>query len=71
MVSYKIRGNVYSFNVQRAMLQDHASKTWPLTKPNLKHLVPKDIAMIRQRCSIKPEDVVNKRSRPNMTSCSR
>ena len=32
----------------------HASKTWPLTKTNLQHY---DRAMIRQICSIKPEDV--------------
>ena len=32
----------------------HASVTWPLTKMNLQH---NDRAMIRQICSIKPEDV--------------
>ena len=33
----------------------HASETWPLTKTNLQR---NDRAMIRQICSIKPEDVV-------------
>ena len=32
----------------------HASETWPLTKTNLQR---NDRAMIRQICSIKPEDV--------------
>ena len=32
----------------------HTSETWPLTKTNLKH---NDRAMIRQICSIKPEEV--------------
>ena len=36
-----------------------ASETWPLTKTNLKR---NDSAMIRQICSIKPEDVATVRS---------
>ena len=48
---YKTRGHVYSSCMWSAML--HASETWPLTKTNLK---PNDRAMIRQVCSIKPED---------------
>ena len=35
----------------------HASETWPLTKTNVKSLQRNDRAMIRQICSIKPEDV--------------
>ena len=37
----------------------HASETWPLTKTNLQG---NDRAMIRQICSIKPEDVATVRS---------
>ena len=37
----------------------HASETWPLTKRNLQG---NDSAMIRQICSIKPEDVAMVRS---------
>ena len=37
----------------------HASDTWPLTKTNLQR---NDRAMIRQICSIKPEDVATVRS---------
>ena len=37
----------------------HASETWPLTKTNLQR---NDRAMIRQICSIKPEDVATVRS---------
>ena len=37
----------------------HASETCPLTKTNLQH---NDRAMIRQVCSIKPEDVATLRS---------
>ena len=37
----------------------HASETWPLTKTNLQR---NDRAMIRQICSIKPEDVARVRS---------
>ena len=57
-LSYKTRGHVYSSCVQSAML--HASETWPLTKTNLQRL--HDRAMIRQICSIKPEDVATVRS---------
>ena len=35
----------------------HASETWPLTKTNLQRLQGNVRAMIRQICSIKPEDV--------------
>ena len=41
----------------------HDSETWPLTKTNLQCLQPNDRAMIRQICSIKPEDVATVRSR--------
>ena len=41
----------------------HASETWPLTKTNLQGLQRNDRAMIRQICSIKPEDVARVRSR--------
>ena len=58
-LSYKTRGHVYSSCVRRAML--HASETWPLTKTNLQRLQRKDRAMIRQICSIKPEDVARVR----------
>ena len=40
----------------------HASETWPLTKTNLQHLQRNDRAMIRQICSIKPENVATVRS---------
>ena len=50
-------GHVYSSCVRRAML--HASETWPLTKTNMQH---NNRAMIRQICSIKPEDVATVRS---------
>ena len=59
-LSYKTRGHVYSSCVRSAML--HASETWPLTKTNLQHLQPNDRAMIRQICSIKPDDVATVRS---------
>ena len=59
-LSYKTRGHVYSYCVRRAML--HASETWPLTKTNLQRLQCNDKAMIRQICSIKPEDVATVRS---------
>ena len=59
-LSYKTHGHVYSSCV-RAML--HASETWPLTKTNLQCLHRNDRAMIRQICSIKPEDVARVRSR--------
>ena len=60
-LSYKTRGHVYSSWVRSAML--HASETWPLTKTNLQRLQRNDRAMIRQICSIKPEDVATVRSR--------
>ena len=59
-LSYKTRGHVYSSCERSAML--HASETWPLTKTNLQHLQRNDRAMIRQICSIKPEDVATVRS---------
>ena len=40
----------------------HASETWPLTKTNLQPYQRNDRAMIRQICSIKPEDVAMVRS---------
>ena len=40
----------------------HASETWPLTKTNLQPLQRNDRAMIRQICSIKPDDVATVRS---------
>ena len=40
----------------------HASETWPLTKTNLQRLQRNDRVMIRQICSIKPEDVARVRS---------
>ena len=39
----------------------HASETWALTKTNLQRLQRNDRAMIRQSCSIKPEDVATVR----------
>ena len=59
-LSYKTRGHVYSSCVWSAML--NASETWPLTKTNLQRLQRNDRAMIRQICSIKPEDVARVRS---------
>ena len=59
-LSYKTRGHVYSYCVRSAML--HASETWPLTKTNLQRLQHNDRAMIRQICSIRPEDVARVRS---------
>ena len=56
-LSYKTRGHVYSSCVRSAML--HASETLPLTKTNVQR---NDRAMIRQICSIKPEDVATVRS---------
>ena len=56
-LSYKTRGHVYSSCVRSAML--HAIETWPLTKTKLQR---NDRAMIRQICSIKPEDVATVRS---------
>ena len=57
-LSYKTCGHVYSSCVQSTML--HASETWPLTKTTLQR---NDRALIRQICSIKPEDVATVRSR--------
>ena len=37
-------------------------QTWPLTKTNLQRLQRNDRAIIRQICSIKPEDVARVRS---------
>ena len=59
-LSYKTRGHVFSSCVWSAML--HASETWPLTKTNLQRLQRNNRAMIRQICSIKPEDVATVRS---------
>ena len=59
-LSFKTRGCVYSSCVRSAML--HASKTWPLTKPNLQHLQRNDRAMIRQICNVRPQDIVTTRS---------
>ena len=59
-LSYKTRGHVYSSCVRSAML--HASETWPLTKTNLQRFQRNDRAMIRQICSIKPEDAARVRS---------
>ena len=56
-LSYMTRGHVYKSCVRSAML--HASETWPLTKTNLQR---NDRAMIRQICSIKPEDMAMVRS---------
>ena len=56
-LSYKTRGHVYRSCMRSAML--HASETWPLTKTNLQRNVR---PMIRQICSIKPEDVARVRS---------
>ena len=53
-------GHMYSYCVQSAML--HASETLPLTKPNLLRLQRNDRAMIRQICSVRPQDVVTTRS---------
>ena len=59
-LSYKTRGHVYSSCVRSTML--HASETWPLTKTNLQRLQRNDMAMIRQICSIKSENVARVRS---------
>ena len=59
-LSYVTHSHVYSSCVLSAML--HASETWPLTKMNLQCLQCNDRAMIRQICSIKPEDVATVRS---------
>ena len=59
-LSYKTRGHVYSSCVRNVML--HASKTWPLTSPDLQHLLRNDKAMIRQIYNVKPEKVATVRS---------
>ena len=59
-LSYKTRGHVYSSWMRCPMLL--ASETWPLTKTKLQRLQPNDRTMIRQICSIKPEDVATVRS---------
>ena len=59
-LSFKTRGRVYSSCVRSAML--HASKTWPLTKPNLRSLQRNDRAMIRQICNVRLQDIVTTRS---------
>ena len=56
-LSYMTHGHVYNSCVRIAML--HAVETWPLTKRNLQR---NERAMIRQICSIKPEDVATVRS---------
>ena len=40
----------------------HNGETWPLTKPNLQRLQQNDRALIRQICSVKPQDIVAIRS---------
>ena len=40
----------------------HASKTWPLTKPNLQHLQQNDRPMIRHICNVRLQDIVTTRS---------
>ena len=58
-LSFKTCGHVYNSCVRRAML--HASKTWPLTKPNLQRLQRNDRTMIRQICNVRPQDTVTTR----------
>ena len=55
-LSYRTRGHVYSACVRSAML--HENETWPLTNMNQQC---NDSVMIRQICSIKPEDVARVR----------
>ena len=57
---YKTRGHVYSSCMRSTML--HVSETWPFIKIDLQRLQHNDMAMIRQICSIKPEDVATIRS---------
>ena len=59
-LSYKTRGYVYSSCLRSAML--HASETWLLINTNMQRLQRIDRAMIRQICSMKPEDVATVRS---------
>ena len=56
-LSYKTSGHVYSSCVWSSMPVKQ-----PLTKRNLQRLQQNDWAMIRQICSIKPEDVATVRS---------
>ena len=58
-LSFKTCGHVYSSCVWSPML--HASETWPLTKPNLQRLHRNVRAMIRQICSVRPQDIVTTR----------
>ena len=67
----EVQGATTSSHIRPSLLQDpwpciqllgverHASETWPLTKTNLQQ---NDRAMIRQICSIKPDDVAMVRS---------
>ena len=59
-LSYKTRGRVYSSCFRKAML--HASKTWPLTRPDPQRLQRNNRAIIRQICNFKPKDVATVRS---------
>ena len=59
-LSFKTCGRVYSSCVRNAML--HASETWPLTKPNLQCLQRNDMAIIRQICNVRLQDIVTTRS---------
>ena len=56
-LSYKTPGHVYSSCVKSPIL--HTNETWRLTKTNLQR---NDRAMVRQICSIKPEDAAKVRS---------
>ena len=70
----EVQGATTSPYIQPPLLQDlwpciqllgaerHACETWPLTKTNLQHLQGNDRAVIRQICSIMPEDVAMVRS---------
>ena len=64
-LSYKTHGCVCSSCVRNVML--YASKTWPLTKPDLQRLGHNDRAMIRQICNVKPDDVATNRSNKLLT----
>ena len=59
-LSFMTRGHVYSSCVRSTMLL--ASKTWPLTKPNLQCLQRNDREMIRQIWIVRPQDIVTTRS---------
>ena len=41
----------------------HVSEIWPLARPYLQRLQCNDIAMIRQICNVKPDDVATVRSK--------